>query len=1568
MLNKNNIKNVYTLSPMQEGMFFHSLHDSKTTAYLEQISYHLQGELDIKGVEKSLNQLMQRHDVLRTVFLHKKSDRLLQVVLKERDMEFYFEELSEETSQKEYLKEFKKKDLQRSFDLTTDVLMRVAVLQLGKSEYEFIWSYHHILMDGWCVGLLITEFLEMYRSYLENREYQLSPVTPYREYIQWLENQDKQKSLQYWEEYLKTYEEPAIIPGPAISHSGSRDYKLEEIVFYIDKDKVTGLNTMAGQYQVTLNTLVQSLWGIILGKYNRKEDVVFGATVSGRPTEVEGVESMVGLFINTIPVRVEFTGTLTFADLLIKVQEKALNAEPHHYFPLADIQAVSALKQNLLDHILVFENLPIVEQIDGAMNSSNPSKQATTPGQSPTPQPASDKKEMNFKMSNMEFYEQTHYNFNLIFSGMQQLCVRLNYNSSLYTGRFIRRIGQHIEMVMDQVLENPKIRVNQINLLAPKEKQRILKKFNQPAEEISAKKTIHQVFDEQVLKTPDRTALVFQQRKVSYRALERKTCQMSQKLVTNGIKNNTLVGIITDRSIDMMVGIIGILKAGGAYLPIDPKTPAYRRKYILADSSIKVLMGQEQYLGPQENGNPEYTLKEIPIGQKDEHLLRRDSAQNGVHPSFPGDLAYVIYTSGSSGKPKGVAVEHQSVVNLLNQLSQEYQFRGTDVFLLKTALVFDVSITELFGWSLKGAKLAILEKEAEKEPGKIMKALQYYQVSHINFVPSQFHTFIEAQATGIQNLTSLRYIMLAGEALALSTVEQFRKRNTRVQLANLYGPTEGTVYASTYILPNQEPERDISIGVPIKNNQLYILNPHHQLQPVGIPGELCISGAGVARGYQNNPELTEERFIQDPFTEGNILYKTGDLASWQEQGNIQYLGRMDHQVKIRGFRVELGEIENQLLGREEVQAAIVTAHTGEEPGDTFLCAYIQSEEEPDKEELKQYLSDTLPDYMVPQYVIPLKEIPLTPTGKINRRALPLPRNLRSLNFISPKNKMETRLVEIWSGVLGLPKERISLDSNFFDLGGHSLRATLVCARIQNQIKISIPLTILFENPTIIGLLEYIEKEPALRYGNMEPTEKKEYYCLSSAQKRMYVLQQVDKEGTSYNMPVMVPVSGDINKMEMENLFKKMIQRHENLRTSFQMIEEEPVQKVHDRVKFSITYHQREERGANTDLQVSNVLQEFVKAMDLHTPPLFRVEILELSENQYLLMMDIHHIIADGTTQEILRRDFVALFSNEDLAPLRIQYKDFATWQDHQYKTGRLKKQEGYWKKVLSGTIPKLELPRDFPRPHVFSFDGDVYRFTLDSETTQKFRELARQEGVTLYMNMLAAYCTLFYKYTGQTDMIVGSGVAGRPHPDLQGVIGMFINMLAMRNYPQGEKTFQEFLAEVRKNSIKAYENQDYQFEELVEKLDLHRDLSRNPLFDVTLVVQNYERNLTNQTNLDNPAKGGAKPRQEEISIGISDPKQEEMISSKTMEQGNKTSKFDLALFIIEDGENIRFFLEYYTKIFKLSTIQKISNHFLEIIQQVSENKYITLDEIKISHNISTLSSSIMNADQVEFDF
>ncbi len=1139
-------KEYYAASSMQKRLFILNEIEGVHTAYNLKSIMHVEGELDYRRLEQAFKQLLQRHESLRTSF-ELREDKLVQIIHDTVGFEIeHYEALSEDQGVENSDKNAKTrqvlcamhfddiiKDFVRPFDLSRAPLLRAGLIKAvpGSASHILMIDTHHIVFDGTSLMVFLQEFLALYAG-----EELPSIKIQYKDYSEWLNGDKKRESIKEQEEYwlnqftgeIPVLELPSDYKRPVIqSFAGhSLDFSLAE-------KETKALQYLALREGATLYMVLLALLNLWLSKLSGQEDIIVGTGVAGR-RHVD-IQDTIGLFVNTLAIRNYPRAEKRFLDFLHEVKERTVKAFENQECQFEDlvdkVEVNRDVSRNpLFDVMFAFQNIEVTN--------------LEIPG---------------LKLSPYK-YERSTTIFDLNLQGYvagEELKFILGYCTKLFEEETIERFIYYFKEIVFSLIENFEKKISEVEIVSEKEKRQLLYDFINTPTDYAQNKTIQQLFTEQTERTPDNIAVICNyewhetggndRRAITYRELDKKANKQAVVLIGRGVGPDSMVGIMLEPCIEMIVGILAILKAGGAYVPIEPGYPAERIDYMLRDGSVKVLLTTRDL--SEKDKKPEMWDGETIFLEVVEKLRSFDIEEdfNIVLPNFSkplssSSLAYVIYTSGSTGSPKGVMVEHRSAVNVLFSLQDAYPMSPGDRYLLKTSFIFDVSVTELFGWFFGGSRLVIMGEDERKEPQKIIDVIESAQITHINFVPSLFGAFLELlDFQNIHKLSTLKYIFLAGEALSPQLVKRFRSLRIKVMLENLYGPTEGTVYASGYSLSHWDGSGNVPIGRPLSNIKLYILDRGGHLQPIRISGELTISGNGVARGYLNNPELTDERFLEDPFAEGNRLYRTGDLTHWLPDRNIAFWGRLDHQVKIRGFRVELGEIEYRLLECEGIKEAVVVLKS-DSKGDNYLCAYIvdvkysvgaqrvvPSSSRPIDQELREYLSRTLPDYMIPSFFVRLEKIPLTSSGKVDRKALPKPEIGTVDEHIAPRNEIEERLVEMWAKVLGIKPDIIGIDSNFFHLGGHSLKATILAAQIEKKFNIKFPLSTIFQDSTIKSAANFIKKARQCIYEEIKPVEKKDNYPLSSAQKRLFFLDKFENIGVSYNFPRVLKIEGEVDK-------------------------------------------------------------------------------------------------------------------------------------------------------------------------------------------------------------------------------------------------------------------------------------------------------------------------------------------------------------------------------------------------------------------------------------------------------
>ncbi len=1068
---------------------------------------------------------------------------------------------------------------------------------------------------------------------------------------------------------------------------------------------------------------------------------------------------------------------------------------------------------------------------------------------------------------------------------------------------------------------------------------------------------IIQRFEQQVKNNPDKVAIKTGRGSFTYSELNRYANRIAHGIIEKwpiSAKNNR-VGLFLEDAFDMIAAMIGTLKAGKTYIPLSTDYPGERLYYMISHSEIPVILTDTTH---------KHTAKELVL-LNHVFILEIEKSRNPVpgfyenfqcshHPD--NDLMYILYTSGSTGKPKGVMQNRDSVLHFIDRYTENLSITGNDHMTFFSSFSHDASVMDVYGALLNGAVLFPLNIMELPDLYSLSLWLTKEQITIWHSVPTVYRYFINAlKMNGKKEFPHLRFIVLGGEAVIKYDIDMFHEQfpSPHITLYNLYGQTESS-YNSGMFINHQNPVTQMTLGQVVKGTKIFVIDPYGNAADTLETGEIILASPYLSPGYLNDEEETKKSFREHQ--KFGKLYRTGDLGRLLPDGSIEFIGRKDSQVKIRGFRVELGEIETLLLKYDGIDEAVVVAKENEN-SDKYLCAYIV----PDRThhagrtahggeapavpgtELRDFLSRNLPDYMIPIYFVGLEQMPLTPSGKINRKALPEPEAEIDAGYAAPRDAVEEKLVEIWANLLGIEKDRIGIDASFFELGGHSLKATIMAARVHKELNVELPLADIFKTPFIRGLSEKIKKQAKVKYAAIEPIEKKEFYPVSSAQNRLYVLQHMDEENTRFNISIVLRLEGPIEKERVEKTFTKLIQRHESFRTSFEIMGK-PVQRIHDTIEFPMEYYDLSNKEEG--LEEKRIVKHFLRPFDLSQAPLVRVGMIRLAQENHILMVDMHHIISDGTSLQVAVREFIAFYAGEELPPLRIQYRDFSAWQKDLIESGAVKKQEEYWLNRFKGDIPVLNMPLDYPRPPVYDAYGNCFYFSIDKDTTTALKQLALEMEMTVYIVLLAAYTVLLSKYSGQEDIVVGTPAAGRRHADLGNIIGLFANMMAMRNQPRGEKPFSQFLEDVKKNALEAYENQEYPFEQLVWNLNIKAEGSRHPLFDVVFVLQNTvaDQVLINSKNQETLNKIKILPYDYEV----------------------ENVHHELLLTVEEGSDTLSMSLQYAVELYKESTARNLSKHYVEILEQIAANRDITLKEIKISHDFITAGSDIVQDDAEDF--
>jgi len=1407
-----NVEGVYPLSPMQLDILLRSLQAPGLHEYVEQIRWSLRGPFDPGAFREAWRRVAARHPVLRAAFFHQGLDEPVQVVRRQVEPEIHEEDWrgEPETRAEARFVAVLEEERGRDFVLTAAPLARLRVVRVADDGYLFAWSYHHLVLDGWSAQLCLREVLETYRALVVGGSPEVAPAAPYPEYLAWLARQDEERAGRFWREALAGVEPAEPFPGLDSRREDGGAHGVEADTL---PEALSGaLRQAARRLQVSLNTVFEGAWGMLLARHTGAEEVVFGSADGGRPTDLRGAAGMLGVLMRTVPVRVREEPAERVGAWLESLQRRQREARLHGFVPLSRIREWSGLPrgQRLFEHFFLFQNLPDIEVAGASVGG------AALSGFERVPSGGA-------------------YGHGLMLTVLprREIGLELTHPAALERGQ-ARRLVEHLRRLLEAFAADPEQPLAGVSLLPAGERVRLLETYNAtPA--LPSAGCVHSIVEAQARRTPARVALVSGEERLTYAELDDRADRLARHLAALGVGPEVRVGVCLDRTAALVVGVLAVLKAGAAYVPLDPSHPAERLAYVLEDSGAALVLTQPHLSGVLPAGVPRVEVDaEGGVDAEPPVLAPRVDAD-------PGNLAYVLYTSGSTGRPKGALVEHRSLAAFLQAMQRRPGLGEDDVLLAVTTLGFDIAGLELFLPLTVGARVVLADRATAADPARLARALERSGATVLQATPATWRMLLDAGWEGSAGLTALS----GGEALGAELSERLRGRGGA--LWNLYGPTETTVWSTVQRVeaPGSPP-----IGRPVDGTRAYVLDRQGEPVPEGVPGELYLGGAGVTRGYHGRPELTAERFVPDPYgPAGSRLYRTGDRARWRADGTLEYLGRLDQQVKVRGFRIEPGEVEAAILAHPEVrEAAVVVVDAG--TGEARLAAYVAPREAAGPG-VREFLRESLPEYMVPSVVVGLDAFPLTPSGKLDRRALPRPeagRDALREAYTAPRDGEESEIARLWGEMLGV--ERVGADDDFFELGGHSLLAVKLGARLQEAFGVAVPMHAVLRSRTVASLAREVSR---LRSGDVAdaaapPIPRRtgpEPAPLSFSQQRLWFLDQMEPGNVAYNGLGAVRMEGTLDVPALRGALAALVARHDALRTVFAVREGTPVQVVAPgaRVDLPVVDLARLPSGA-VDAEAARLARREARhPFDLSAGPLLRTRLLRLAPDRNLLVLGVHHAVVDGWSRGVIVREiseiYAALAAGErpSLPPLPIQYPDYAAWQRERMQGDLLRDELAYWTSRLRGAPPALDLPADRPRPPVQSFLGATYDFAVPGGVAEALRGVGREAEATPFMVFLAAFEILLFRFTGQDDLVVGTPVANRARPETQGLVGFFANTLALRTDLSGDPGFREALRRVRDTALEAYAHEELPFERLVEALRPERDLSRTVVFQVAFAME-----------------------------------------------------------------------------------------------------------------------------------
>ncbi|QOT00203.1 amino acid adenylation domain-containing protein [Brevibacterium sp. JNUCC-42] len=1483
-LSKADYECVYPLTTTQRDMYYDILLDQNNEqVYLFAFSIDLPAkinkELWKRATENVFNQTPQIH-----THLIKDGDTLYQAV--RRNSPFSYDEhiTSGVESSSSFINRLIDQELNASWNLFEPKLVKFAFASEPDGNHTFGILVHNLVIDGASVKILLERIATSYEALETGKECKTKETESFSRYVPYnLQSFDTGVIQDYWKEKLSAVEQPSTLgvvkrSGLATQRTQIPVELFEQIKSYCEKE------------QVRLPQFFWGLYGLIVKMYsNQQADFVIRNIINGRSRK--HVQT-VGNFYQVTPMLFSqqiFKSGMEIGNYFAHLMKMKTDDAKHRDISMLAQKDILGEEENAF--YFNYLNFTMVS-IQGEMVQLN--------------------EHLNYSDRQVNV---------LVKSLSNSVELAIHYNQKAFSGESFLDCFIHLAK---QIINGKKI-LSELDYLG--NQSEMINQYNATQRDFDTERSIHHYVEEYALKQPEKVALHYQDCRVTYQELNEWANRLGHLLGKTGLTPEGLVGIYMERSPRMVESILAVWKAGAAYTPIDSEYPLDRVIGILQESRAQVLLTTSDLVSDALREG--FAGKIIILDQLTDDLMQ-ESIEN-LHLSIDmNQLSYVIYTSGSTGKPKGAMVEHIGMMNHIFAKVHGAKITRESVVAQNSSHCFDISVWQFFVALVCGGTTVIYPNDLIVDTKHFIEKVNHYGVTVLEVVPSYLSVMLDLLEREFQAFNSLEYLLVTGETLKQNVVEKWFRLYPSIPVINAYGPTEASDDITHYHMDSIPDIATIPIGQPLQNFNIYIVNEHLQQCPIGVKGEILVSGIGVGRGYLYDPERTQASFMDDPFTEkkGRRLYKTGDLGRWLPGGIIEFFGRKDHQVKIRGFRIELGEIESKLVQIPSINEAIVTDHE-DELGNKYLCGYIVCKSQIDTAEVKASLAEILPGYMIPSYLIQLDQMPVNTNGKVDRKALPVPVLESTRELIEAENVTEIKLVQIWESVLGM--KSVSVTDHFFENGGHSLKAIMLLSRIHKVFNVDMSLRQIFEMPTIREQATYLRNAEKSMHLSIQPAPKQECYPLSDGQKRLFLQHQLNIESTSYNMPSVMLMEGELDKVRLENVLQEIVNRHESLRTSFDLVDGEPMQIIQEAPQLPFTHMKVAEEDIDEQIRL------FVRPFDLSQSSLLRVTLAELSDKRHFLLVDLHHIISDGVSMGVLIRDIMDLYQGKELAPLPIQYKDFSNWQTQAGKR-ILETQGEYWKNIFANGVPVLTLPTDLDRPAVKRYEGERIRFGIDPVLSQGVQKISKENGTTTFMVLMATYQILLAKYANQEDVVTGTAVAGRSHSDLENVMGMFINILPIRTQPHSGKTFVQFLYEVKQQILQAFEHQQFPMEQLPEMLKLSRDLSRNPLFDTMFTMQNME---IPELELDG-------------------------IRFAPYPYAPKVAKFDLTLEAKEQDNQLYFELEYAVSLFKRETAERIIRDYQYILQAVVLDDQVKLRDIVLEKPFNKVRKSIQK--EIDFNF
>lgn len=1475
MISRENIQDVYPLSPLQEGMLYESQRGNGTAAHFEQVTWRIRGGIDIDAFKQAWLTLADRHASLRTVIVAEKASRPVQVVLRSTAPEIHVVDLGglDLAFAIERFEEFRSRERLNPPDTRGVRLWSVALFKLPAEQFIVMFSFHHIILDGWSFGLLLNDLQAIYGALLQKK-----PVPPrdwpkFATFIKHIESADLGAARRFWTERLEAAPDRSAVPEMR-PRSAGHTIPIN-IGRKISVEKTRKIEALARDLAVTVSSVLQAVWGLLLARHNDERAAVFASVVSGRSGDLEDVENIVGMCINTIPCVVVSKPEDSFADLVRRLHGENAEAAPFQHVPLAEVQGPGRIGT-----LFAFENFPIHPAEFGIESAS-------------------------LEVQSVDSIEEVPYPVTLVAVPGESLSLLFKFDPRVHDHSEIDHVADRFKALLDAALQKPEGLVDELEIL-PAGESRLIEQFGRTSVSYEDDATIDRLFRRVVEAQPDVIALQDGADEISYKELDRRVTSLAANLRSGfRLEKGRHVAVCLDRCPDLVVAFLAIVRAGGVYVPIDPAQPAERSAFMLADCRPAVVIATAEDLErlPAPQGTLRLASRDFPIALRAAAMLPDLQATDAV---------YAIYTSGSTGQPKGSIIAHRGLVNLFGQLGRVTEMGPAKSFAMIHSPSFDASILEILTPILNGGRLVIGRREVVADPERFSAFLREERPSVALITPAHLR-LLEPDDVGV-----LETLIVGGEAADADVLAKYISGR---RVINAYGPSEASIAATYHVLTADDVKRtNVPIGRPFENVDVVIVDRLGRLSPIGAPGEILIGGAALGLGYLDRPALVTERFVDHPLLKGEKIYRTGDCGRWREDGTIDYLGRLDDQVKIRGFRVEPGEVQVRLAAHPEVEQAVVIARRSG-GGASALHGYVVAPESVTSEGLRTYLARSLPDYMVPSAIVRLDAFPLTPSGKIDRGRLPLPEATRGRRPADTSlDEVELELLKIWRDVLEEPF--LDVDANFLASGGHSLAAMRIVTRVRKDLQRQLSLDEFFRNETVRALADCLRRKATEALTPISRSSSRELEALSHAQSRIWVLHQLGYSRSAYNIAAAFILQGDLEREAMKIALSQLVTRHEALRTVFPVIDGVPRQRLLETMAADLSWFDVSGEAFPESTAVAAAQALLQAPFDLERGPVARFGVYRLGEARHFFVFAVHHIAFDGWSAEILARDLSRLYvaaragGTAELPALRISLVDAARWLNDRASGAITARQ--YWLNRFSDLPAPLELATDRPRPAVPSQTGGEVPVRLSIRTLDSLAALGGP-GTTRFMALVALVKLLLYRYSGQTDITVGHPIAGRDHPDLEPLIGCFVNTLALRDQLSGVWTFRHLMEAVRRTAVAAFDHSAYPFDLLVEELGVVRSLNRNPLFDVMVLFA---------PKVDRPVDFGG-------------------LVIEVAELPGAIAKFDLMFDFREGVDGIEGRISFSSDLFERETIVQMANHIATLAESANRNPSMPLSHLPL---------------------